>query len=711
MLCDSCCGDNGDSGYDVNSSVSIAQAYGIGGGIGDVMGGGDGEAAEIELRCWPSYDAHGEYMDSEYAEGRTLYLCRYLLPWFLARQLTRVGLNCGLRLSTGGLPGWALGTRAGRRFLFVLLLLALLLWVSWVAYGRGRERDAILASPCYVCNPGAPTRLAASSGGGGEGAILDWDQHPEATKALHAYASYVHGPGCALDDLWIEALDRNSTQAWRNRSVGLGSSDSPWTRYDRLLSGAPRSPRPLHLDRGGRQDWRRALPRLYLVGFRGAGTTSLSHYLDAHPEVAVRHRSSANKGRHRQHQTTNGKITNKDSLLATVSTPWDDHFFASVADWNSDELKAWVRRGWGPPTLRDHQGRGRLRVEVGPDYLWLASTGAASAVRRTRPPPDTEAPRFLVLLTDPVRLVREAHARAVDAGVEDRESLATVVGQELPQLARCLWWDQADQAEQNQRVVSGLCGGAGEPSRLGGPYLWRGLLSAFVAHWMRAASPGDRRRWYFMRAEDLLQQPNRTLNRLGTDFLGIKPHDYGPQLRRIWHPEPAATRDLAPKAPWRQSWKAYVPRTEYLQRARKRVSDALLDAAGRAVRRVVPGLETALETREKLRRLHCRLAGFADTDRVSTQRCLAGDKTNSGGKANKQKESLTKQQQQQQRDEMAEEALRDFYAPFQQQLMAMVEAVEQARYQTTPRQTEAWEHSQSQEPSEDRLREFYLGNP
>lgn len=684
ILC--CCCNDGDDG---DLDKALMDRYGLGGG--DVT-----DAREVELRCWPSYDGDGYF---EEREGRTVYLCRYLVPWCIARLFVGIGLDCGLRLSTGGLPGWMLGTRPGRRCLLVLVLLALLAFVTWTAYARGRKLDAVLSSPCYVCNPTHPERDD------------DWwwsDSKDPAVRALRDYARYAHGPPCALDDRWFRALDHNSTQRWRDRLFDAGEPTAdPWNRYDRLLGGAPRPPRPLP-SKGGREDWRRALPRLYVVGCRGAGTTSLSHYLDAHPEVRVRHRPLGHDALRSNHRSagsiavdrdkTNAK--NKDSVLSTTSTPWDDHFFASVPDWNSDELKGWLRRGWGPPTLRDHQGRGRLRVEVGPDYLWLASTGAASSIRRTRPPAGTDAPRFLVLLTDPVRLVREAHARAVDAGAEDRESLAAVVADELPKLARCLWWDEADEAEQRERIVSGMCGGGGELGRVGPPYLWRGLLSSFVSHWMRAATPGDRRRWYFMRSEDLLQQPNRTLNRLGADFLGLKPFDYGPHVRRVWHPEPGAARTLAPKAPWRQSWKAYVPRTEYLKRARKRVSDALLDAAGKAVRKVVPGLETALKTREKLKRLHCRLAGFVEADEVATQRCL-GEHAKKG--------NAEKEPTQEEKEAMAEEALRDFFAPFQEQLMAMVEATDEARHDPTRHNRDDATTTDVQNTENDDLRKFYLG--
>lgn len=664
VLC--CCCNDGDR--DSGFGPALREQYGL---MDDDPA--DLREREFELRCWPAYDDQGDFQD----QGRTVYLCRYLMPWCIARLLSKLGLDCGLRLSTGGLPGWLMGTRTGRRWLFTLLLLVLLVLVGWAAYSRGRQVRAVLNSPCYVCNP---KRLDLED----RWWEADSQHHGStaATQALDRYARYAHGPQCALDDGWIGALEHNSTERWdrylevhrrvrRSGSKPLG----PWARYDLLLGHAAPPPRPRKPQTGSGkpEDWRNALPRLYVVGCRGAGTTSLGHYLDAHPDLVVRHTTppvalSSKK--------SNKKDPASNSVTLSPATPWDDHFFASVADWTSDELRSWMRRGWGPPTLRDHQGRGALRVELGPDYLWLASSRAASAIHRTRSP---IAPRFLVLLADPVRLVREAHSRAVDAGVEDRTSLAQVIRQELPRLARCLWWDQADPAEQRERLVSGLCGAvSGEPGRLGPPYLWRGLLAPFLAHWMQQATPGDRRRWYFVRSEDLMQQPNRTLNRIAVDFLGLKAWDYGPWVRRVWHPEPQATRALAPGAPWRNSWKAYLPRTEYLRRARKRVSDTLLDAAGRAMRKVVPGLETALETREKLRRLHCRLAGFVDTDIIATQRCLG----EGGAKKTMAKDKdLSKEDLEAQREQEAEAALRDFYAPFQAQLMSMVEAVEELRSQ------------------------------
>jgi len=414
-------------------------------------------------------------------------------------------------------------------------------------------------------------------------------------------------------------------------------------------------------------DWRNTLPTVYVVGFRGAGSTSFARYLDAHPDTSVRYQQQQQQGGGGEQE----QKTAKGPVFGATATPWDDHFFASVPDWSPDELRGWVRRGWGPSSVRDNRGAGRLRVEVGPDYLWLAPTGAAASIRRASSSHARQ--QFVVLLADPVQLVREAHARAVDAGIESRTLLSEVVASELPRLARCLWWDKADAAEQAERVLSGLCGAA-SPGRLGPPYLWRGLLSVYLAHWMRTASPGQRQQWYFVRSEDLLQQPNRTLNRLGANFLGLDPYDYGPHVRRMWHPSPTVAKTLVPSAPWHQSWKAYVPRMEFIKRARKATMDALLDTASAAARKVVPGLEAGLKAREKLKRLHCRLAGLfkeGDTPTGAAHDCLEQGAAGGQG-AGESKEPVD-------REALAQEALRDFYAPYQAQLMDMVESIEDAR--------------------------------
>lgn len=689
-----CCGDNDDD--DDRGMGSLRSAYGIG-------GVDDGEEGMVELRCWPMYDENGEYPDY-YGGGdvRTIHLCRYLVPWCIARLLTNMGLNCGLRLSTGGLFGWALGTRSGRRWLFMFTLVLLVIGLSWTTYSRGRHKDAIIASPCYVCNPKRDAFDPLNDKRSNQAALDD------ATRALRDYAVYAHGTGCSLDDRWIAALDREAMRLWHNHSIsGNETQVGPWTRYDRMLTGAMR---PESITKKYRSnpsgtssaDWRNTLPSVYVVGFRGAGTTSFWRYLDAHPDTLVRYQ---------QPQTTpsmvaQGKDNNKKPILGTTATPWDDHFFASVPDWTPDELRQWVRRGWGPASVRDHRGRGRLRIEVGPDYLWLASSGAPASVRRAS---IQTRQRFVVLLADPVRLVREAHDRAVQAGIETRTSLADVVASELPRLARCLWWDQADPAEQDERLVSGLCGGA-SPGRIGGPYLWRGLLSVYVAHWMRTVSPGQRRQWYFVRSEDLLHQPNRTLNRLGVDFLDLAPFDYGPHVRRLWHPSPEVAKTLVPSAPWHQSWKAYVPRMEFIGRARKATMDALLDTASAAARKVVPGLDAALKTREKLKRLHCRLAGLfkeGDIPTGASRDCLQDDgghnvPSSNGGDAEDQTEPVD-------RELLAEAALRDFYAPYQAQLMDMIASIQEVQRRQTPDSGDDTLPGTAKQGNDDALRGFYLG--
>lgn len=676
--------------------------YGWGGASRGIYGGGGNR--QFELRLWPDYDAHGEFEDNE--DGvPTLYLCRYLVPWCIARVLSRVGINCGLRLSTGGLPGWALGTASGRRWLFFTILVILLVLLSWTAFSRGRHTRAILASPCYVCNP----KMIPDPDPERNWFLKD-PMANETVARLELYSRYAYGSLCALDDTWIRALERERTMeisAARQRELaaeknGTGQLQScsglGWHRFDRWLPNRalpvkPDATQPEQTTGQKQQpqpwaDWRHTLPRVYVVGCRGAGTTSLRHYLDAHPDTAIRYQpelSSAygQTGQHQQQPKT-GRHRTKP-VVGNKGAPWDDHFFASVPDWTPDELRSWVRRGWGAPSIRDHRGQGRLRIEFGPDYLWLANTGAATSIRRARLPDPDPWPKFLVLLRDPVALVREAYERAVDAGIEPEDSsFARVVARELPRLARCLWWDRATLSEQQERVVSGLCGAIGAPGRIGGPYVWRGLLPLYLAYWIRTATPGKlRQQWYFLRSQDLLQQPNQTLNRLAVQVLGLAPFDYGPFVRRVWHPSPSVVKQLAPGAPWRQSWKSYVPRLEMVQWARKRTTDALLDAASAAAKRFIPGLEAALKTREKLKQLHCRLAGLLEEGQPTTHAgrdCMRPSETSSSSKANgKEQQQFTEEERAAERDRLAEDALRDFFAPYQAHLMDMVESIEASR--------------------------------
>lgn len=667
-----------------------------------------------EFRLFPDYDEEGGFV----VEERRYHLCRYLVPWCVARALNQAG--CDLSFSVGRTAMRAAAAKRCRWIALVLVLAVALAGASYVAWRRGGELHEILHSPCYVCRrnrahfaPGPDDdtpwwryrpHLGSRGGGGGEGVEMAGageEESEEARRALSRYARYAHGEPCALSDSWVAAIDRELTGRWLNHSVlqhaARAATPNPWLRYDRLWSGAV----ALSMWGGGgeseegegkaavalEEDWRNALPRLWVVGFRGAGTTSLAHYLGAHPGVEVRREAPA---------PGDG-----------APVPWDDHFFAAVPHWAADEVRGWLRRGWGPPTLRDHQGRGRVRVEVGPDYLWHAATGAAGAVRRAT---SRRRGLFLVLLADPVRLAREAYERAREAGTEDRASFADVVADELPALARCLWWDGAPPAEQRERLLSGHCGGA-EPGRVGPPYLWRGLLSEFLAHWMRTATPGAaaRRHWYFVRAADLLHQPNRTLNRVAQRFLGLPAFDFGPPAARAWHPPPPVVRRVAPEAPWAQSWRSYVPRAEYLRSLKKSVADGLLEGAERAAKRVVPGLEAGLAARDKLHRLHCRLAGYVDTRLLSTERCLRpeqppqqtpkddeppaprrgrrrkgrgkgrGKGKGKGGDEEEEGAPAPEVDEAQEREAQAEAALRDFYAPYQAQLMQLVDAVEDLR--------------------------------
>lgn len=647
------------------------------------VGGGGGSNSSIEFRVVPSYDEKGKYDD--YRSDR-VHLCRYLVPWPIARFCTyNLGLlDCGIRVRPPNILRRLFGCR-GRApcscLTFILLLATLVLaFLAWRAHSN---LGAIIDSPCYVCNHKHVLRKLRR----GHSRLTGKD-HQAILPHMDRYAQYVHGVACALDDHAVTDLDAE----WRANITG------PYTQYARYRArvrpplSEPREAEP--------EDWRNAIPRLWIVGVRGAGTTSLAHYLDAHPDIAVRYQI-----------VTGASATHSDGEPAA---PWDDHFFASVPGWKPWDLRAWLRRGWGEPTLADHQGLGKTRVEVGPDYLWRASSGAAGAVRRAIASADLDArARFVVILSDPIRLVREAHRRAVDTGTESRSTLAEVVAEELPLVAQCLWRGEASPEEQAERLVSGQCGG-GEPGRVGPPYLWRGLLSPFLEHWIRTTTPGRYGQWYAIRAEDLLHDPNGTLNRMVRDFMGLATHDFGPAVERAWHPDPGPGRDLAPQTTWIQSWRAHLPRVEYLKQMRKRTSDALLDAAERAARSWVPGLDAGLKATEKLRRLHCRLSGFLDPQIRATQQCLGSSSAKKTKPVEDEEEEEDKGDAAAKAEEQALEALRDFYAPYQERLMYILDAtdadrISQQHQQLTSDDKDTPDNTDGTDDPET-LREFYL-NP
>jgi hypothetical protein len=651
------CRRNEDDGSDDDDDVIAALTAGSGGG---------GSTKQVNLRIVPSYDSEGGYYDGE----DVFYMCRYLFPWPIARFFTHtLGLlDCGVRITpprmVARLCGIGRRGRGGGCSCSMFLAILALLFVGYLAWGYRRDLHAVLESPCYVCDR-KTLRYRYDRG--------------ERLADMNRYGMFTHGVGCALDETMVRALDRERRLALENAT---------WTRYGSYvaLAGIPGEPRQQQPE-----DWRNAIPQLWVVGFRGGGTTSMAHYLDAHPDIAVRDSNA-------HHQK---------------GVPWDDHFFAEIPNWGPTEIQDWLVRGWGEPTLRDHQGTGRVRVEVGPDYLWRASSGAAGAVRRAIGK-DPGGARFLIVLSDPVRLAREAYEAAVDAGLEKRDSFAQIVREELPRLAECLWFGDADPEEQEQRVLEGQCGGA-EPGRVGAPYLWRGLAAPFVHHWLRTVTPGNYGQWYAVRAEELLYAPNATLNRIVAGFAGLEPHDFGHAIERVWRPSPGVAKALAPQATWVQSWKAHLHRSEYIKQARKEVSDRLFDTAQHAAKRWVPGLAAGLKTAEKLRRLHCRLSGFVDPELVGTQQCLSGGGTSSSSSSSSSSSNVQQDQQNlkgEEEDLSIVDALRDFYAWDQQRLLYLLDAMDRDRLFPVAKKEKGgqWVRPASNEKDEDQVktREFYL---
>lgn len=673
---------------------------------------------KMNIRLVPLYDENGGF----YEEESTVHLCRYLFPWPAARFCTyNLGLlDCGIRVTLPRLLARICGRGRGRRktgscscwMFFLILALFATMYIAWTARS---DLHAVVKSPCYVCDHKKADFRHMSIGKD------DRQKKKRGVPELTRYGLYIHGVSCALDESEVKALDEERTRSLlcetrfettsettkttpssandteedhhvndrgrksqKPHSIHSSLTDCskridpgvipPWTRYVRYIGVGLPEDLPGKNFIGGKlkkreEDWRNAIPTLWVVGFRGSGTTSLGRYLDFHPDVEVRRRQNEAGG-----------------------VPWDDHFFAEIPYWDPPEIRAWMQRGWGEPTMADHQGVGKTRVELGPDYLWRTSSGAAGAVRRAVGHAPENA-RFLIVLADPVRLAREAHQRAVDSGVEPRTSFGQIVADELPRLAQCLWFGHGESEEQDQRMIEGLCGG-GEPGRIGAPYLWRGLQAPFVHHWMRVATPGRYGQWYAIRSEDLMHNPNATLNRVLSHFVGLRKQDFGPVIERIWHPSTEVATALAPKATWVHSWNAHLPRTEYLNQVRKKTADHLLDSAQRAAKRWVPGLEASFKTAERLRRLHCRLSGFMDPDIVATQQCLSSSSSKSvvsrrgdskDGKSTHKhhdrakEEAMAELEREREEEERAIDALRDFYALDQERLMYLLDVMDRDR--------------------------------
>jgi len=657
---------------------------------------------DLEIRLWPDYDDGYAYMDDNgLLVGRySIYLCG-CMPAGIARAISSVCCGCACfwwRLDGDRGLGWIISSRVGRTRLFAWITILTLILLGGMLWRRTGHLREIEESPCYVCRYPPAFTDADRGEHGWLQRFLGVSPLPNtgpksintmtATRALARYAVYVHGPQCALDDSYVDALDQVAMKQWWAdwyRDVVPGSLHhkdtlDAWTLWDRYVSGGPESVSavtddPPHSDESSATAG--GIPRLFVIGCKGAGATSLMHYLSAHPQLWLPAGSDGGPA---------GR---------------QDHFFATITDWKPPELKVWVKESWPPsgvpaapsnggdvvttdavskeedmhsagqkrgkhrkrggrrnrkhkepikvgpvappaPTTSDPRvtharqraeaarrrdrrvrrarralglrrtdkdnsgGRSRrkrawgreerLRIEVGSDYYWAVGLGAAAAVRRAQPDA-----KMVVLLSDPVRLVSEAHARAVEAGLETR-ALHEAVADELPALIRCLLWDAAGAEEQRERLLSGACGGL-QPI-VGPPYVWRAMVSEYLEAWMRIL-PG-RERYYFVRSADLLMQPNRTLNRLVTTFMGADEFDFGPHVQRVYKPRGTELRKMA-GAGW-ASVRSTVSRLDYIAELRKTASDALLATAVSTVERTVPGARTAASLLQTARLLHCKIA-------------------------------------------------------------------------------------------------------
>lgn len=96
ILCCGCLGGDDDDDDDDNDygDAMLRSAYGLGGDDGD----SEIPGRQVELRLFPRYNRHGEFED----DPRRIHLCRYLVPWCIARCLAQLGCDCGaLAFSVG----------------------------------------------------------------------------------------------------------------------------------------------------------------------------------------------------------------------------------------------------------------------------------------------------------------------------------------------------------------------------------------------------------------------------------------------------------------------------------------------------------------------------------------------------------------------------------------------------------------------------------
>ena len=612
---------------------------------------------DVNIRLWPNYNQEYVYKDNNELNDfpYDFYLCP-CMPHQLAAPLNHLCGGClKLRFSGRRGFGWLLSSRAGRTRCFSWIIILLFSLFGGLLWSRTNQLNQIHGSPCYVCQ--IPPIHTADPHWYDDfiPTIFDSATHElvlpdtDATQALARYAVYTHGPSCSIDDSYVMALDQTMNFQWKQRWLENQGRDSglfhAWKAWNAYQSGGPES--AFH-GRDSKTDTRSAsaikkkgYPEWFVIGCRGSGTTSLSQYLEAHPQVWIGSKAGT------------------------------DHFFATFPDWSTKELEAWISIEWpaagitpkipeeeeifapepeqpprykkkyrrrrgsdavletpppqetivGSKEIQDQHiqsqktkkrnlrrqrfvraGRrrywkdeDRIRIEVSTDYYWAVGLGTAASIRRANP-----KARFLVLISDPIQLMKEAHARAVQAGLEDR-SFHQAIAEELPKLIHCLLWDAADHAEQRDRLVSGACGGL-QPGP-GPPYIWRGMVSEFLLDWFRIL-PG-RQRYYFIRAADLLMQPNRTLNRFVVDALNLESFDFTPYVKRIYKPRPEELKKIV-GATWSSS-RSNVPRTDYIAQMRKKTSDALLEIATKTVEENIPGAKTVFSLTEAARRLHCKI--------------------------------------------------------------------------------------------------------
>jgi hypothetical protein len=219
----------------------------------------------------------------------------------------------------------------------------------------------------------------------------------------------------------------------------------------------------------------RVLPSFLIIGAQRAGTTSLFHYLSAHPDVD------------RSTSGVDGAAWNKEL-----------HFF----DDSFDRGLSWYRAAFplvSSRKLAELRGRRLISGEATPYYLLHPLVPARVAGTL----PDV---RLIALLREPVERAY-SHYQLMRRGRRERLSFAEAIAAEDKRLAGEVEQILADPAYRSRKHRNFS-------------YVTRGLYAEQLERWFEHF---PRERLLVLRAEDLLARPAETYAEV-LAFLGLQPH-------------------------------------------------------------------------------------------------------------------------------------------------------------------------------------------